>query len=78
MIPGSSLKGALRAQMEQFLVETYYDDNSKTWHRDKITFQPCMPTPRPTIDEQVLISAGKLDQRHAIIPVNLRSGPKEG
>ena len=38
VIPGSSLKGALRAQMEQFLIETYYDDNSQSWLPDKIPF----------------------------------------
>jgi len=59
VIPGPSLKGALRAQMEQFLIETYYNNSSQSWPEDKLAFQPCIPAPRPTTDEVNLINARK-------------------
>ncbi len=59
VIPGSSLKGALRAEIEQFLIETYHSKASKGWTKDKLAFQPCIPAPRPTTDEQALIDVGK-------------------
>ena len=59
VIPGSSLKGALRAEIEQFLVETCYDENSQSWPQGKTVFQPCIPSERPSIDEQALINSGK-------------------
>lgn len=59
VIPGSSLKGALRAEIEQFLVESYYDQVSQNWLGDKLDCQPCIPAPRPSTDEQTLINLGK-------------------
>lgn len=59
VVPGSSLKGALRAEIEQFLVETYYGKGSQSWPGDKTVFQPCIPAPKPTTDEQALIDLGK-------------------
>jgi len=59
VIPGSSLKGALRAEIEQFLVETYYDKGAQSWPGDKAVFQPCVPAPRPSTDEQALIDLGR-------------------
>ena len=59
VIPGPSLKGALRAQMEQFLIETYYNNSSQSWPEDKLAFQPCIPAPRPSTDEVNLINARK-------------------
>ena len=59
VIPGSSLKGALRAEIEQFLIENYYGKGSPGWSKDKLAFQPCIPAPTPTTDEKELINAGK-------------------
>jgi CRISPR/Cas system CSM-associated protein Csm3 (group 7 of RAMP superfamily) len=59
VIPGSSLKGALRSEIEQFLIETYYGKASQDWSKDDLAFQPCIPAPRPTTDEQSLIDVGK-------------------
>lgn len=61
VIPGPSLKGALRAEMEQFLIETYYDKASKSWDKDKLAFQPCIPSDerKVTRDEKLLIELGK-------------------
>ena len=59
VIPGPSLKGALRAEVEQFLIDAYYDNKSQTWKRDKAAFQPCIPATKLTTDEQELIALGK-------------------
>lgn len=59
VIPGSSLKGALRAEIEQFLIENYHGKASPGWPQDKAAFQPCIPAPKPTTDEQGLIDSGK-------------------
>ena len=59
VIPGSSLKGALRAEIEQFLIETYYDKGSQSWPEEKTVFQPCIPAPKPSTDEQALVNLGK-------------------
>jgi CRISPR/Cas system CSM-associated protein Csm3 (group 7 of RAMP superfamily) len=59
VIPGPSLKGALRAELEQFLIDGWYNKSSQRWAKEKMTFQPCIPAPNPTIDEQALIKSGK-------------------
>jgi len=59
VVPGPSLKGALRAELEQFLIETWYDQASRSWPGDKMAFQPCIPAPKPTTDEAALIDSGK-------------------
>lgn len=60
VIPGSSLKGALRVEMEQSLIKTYHKMKpTPGWQKDKLAFQPCIPAPKPTTDEQVLIDSGK-------------------
>jgi CRISPR/Cas system CSM-associated protein Csm3 (group 7 of RAMP superfamily) len=78
VIPGSSLKGAMRAQMEQFLIETYYDEDSKTWLRDKVVFQPCIPTPRPSTDEQVLVNSGKYRSEACHYPCDIAERFEKG
>ena len=70
VIPGSSLKGALRAEIEQFLVETYYDKEAQSWQQDKTVFQPCVPAPKPTTDEQALIDLGKYRSEACHYPCN--------
>lgn len=57
VIPGSSLKGALRAEIERFLIATHY--HSDKWSPGKEAFQPCIPGDKPSIDEQALIREGK-------------------
>jgi len=59
VIPGPSLKGALRAELEQFLIGTYHTEASSGWPKDKLALQPCIPTPKPTTEEQMLINSGK-------------------
>lgn len=52
VIQGSSLKGALRANIEEYLIEKFPDDNN---------MKPCVPASMNTLsdDEKSLISAGK-------------------
>ncbi len=61
VIPGPSLKGALRAEIEQFLIDTHYGKASPDWPKDKLAFQPCIPSDERLItsDERLLIKEGK-------------------
>lgn len=59
VVPGSSLKGALRAEIERFLIDTYYNKTTQTWPADKLAFQPCIPATRFSSDEQALIISKK-------------------
>ncbi len=57
-IPGPSLKGALRAAIEGELIDAYYDHSHKRWPDAEMGLQPCLPTARPSADEQALANAG--------------------
>lgn len=59
VVPGSSLKGALRAEIEQFLIDNHYNKSSQSWSQGELAFQPCIPATRFTADEQALIDAKK-------------------
>ncbi|HEC88433.1 MAG TPA: hypothetical protein ENI52_03860 [Thermoplasmata archaeon] len=59
VIPGPSLKGAYRAELEQYLIEKYYDEENKKWPNDKKPLQPCIPTTRLSSDEQELVNKQK-------------------
>ena len=78
VIPGSSLKGALRAEIEQFLIETYYDIKSQSWARDKEALQPCVPAPKPSSDEQALIDLGKYRPKACHYPCELEERFQRG
>lgn len=85
VVPGPTLKGALRAEIERFLIEAYYDTRARRWLPDKLDYQPCIPAPARSLskDEQGLVSSGKYrdggachypckhqgDVRHTICPV---------
>lgn len=47
VVQGSSLKGALRAQLEEYLILNYAGDNP--------AMRPCIPAPRLTADERSLV-----------------------
>jgi CRISPR/Cas system CSM-associated protein Csm3 (group 7 of RAMP superfamily) len=55
-IPGPSLKGAFRGELERFLNDTYYDNQNKTWPQDKLALQPCIPGTKLLSDEQRLVN----------------------
>lgn len=55
-IPGPSLKGAYRAELERWLNDQFFDKQKGHW-TDK-SLRPCIPTTKPSDDEQELISRG--------------------
>ncbi|MBM4432085.1 MAG: hypothetical protein FJ026_17320 [Chloroflexi bacterium] len=60
VIPGPSLKGALRHQMERYLVDTYYDASNRRWPHEHLALQPCMAAAgNVSPEEEALIDAGK-------------------
>jgi len=59
VVPGPSLKGAYRAEIEQYLIEKYYDKTNQRWPDDKKPLQPCIPATRLSADEQELVNKQK-------------------
>jgi CRISPR/Cas system CSM-associated protein Csm3 (group 7 of RAMP superfamily) len=57
VIPGSTLKGALRSEVEKFLIDTYFQ-NAK-WKEGFEAFKPCIPGAELSKDEEKLVDAGK-------------------
>lgn len=55
-IPGSSLKGALRGELERFLNDNNYENQKKIWPTDRLALQPCIPATKLSPDEQRLVS----------------------
>lgn len=41
-IPGTSLKGVYRANIESFLIDSFYDKQNQKWSDD--SFKPCIPS----------------------------------
>lgn len=56
VVPGSTLKGAYRFEIERHLIDTYLDKNTKKW-RD-INLQPCIPSTKLSLDENQLAQNG--------------------
>lgn len=52
-IPGPSLKGAFRAQIERWLFDNYFDQSSNSWKYPSIT--PCIPATKLSRDEEELV-----------------------
>lgn len=57
VIPGSSLKGALRSEIEQFLIDSYYSNGK--WKDGSEHFKPCIPADELSADEIQLVKARK-------------------
>ena len=57
VIPGSTLKGALRAKIEEFLIDSYFSGGN--WKSGFEHFRPCIPGAELSEDETLLIRAGK-------------------
>lgn len=57
VIPGSSLKGALRAEVERFLIDSYYAGGK--WKEGFDHSKPCIPGDELSSDEHRLVQAGK-------------------
>lgn len=74
VIPGPSLKGAYRAEVEQYLIEKYYDRGNKKWPDDKKSLQPCIPATRLSIDEQELVNKQRYRGEACHYPCDQRPG----
>jgi CRISPR/Cas system CSM-associated protein Csm3 (group 7 of RAMP superfamily) len=61
-IPGSSLKGALRGEIERFLIDRYYDGRAGRWPDAQRAAQPCLAATRPSPAEQQLTGSGRYRQ----------------
>lgn len=57
VIPGSTLKGALRAELERFLIDAYFVNGR--WKTGYEHFQPCIPGAELSKDEEKLVKLGK-------------------
>lgn len=62
VIPGPTLKGALRDSLERFLIHQFYRNDR--WQQGAEAFKPCIPADRPTRDEDCLVSANKYRGRN--------------
>ena len=60
-IPGPSLKGAYRAELERWLNEQYLDPLTNRWKDE--TAQPCIPAIRLSDDEKNLVDRGRFRRR---------------
>jgi CRISPR/Cas system CSM-associated protein Csm3 (group 7 of RAMP superfamily) len=58
VVQGTSLKGAYRAELERYFIDTYFDRGSKKWKNEWL--KPCIPADEKTIsaDEQKLVNEG--------------------
>lgn len=61
VVPGPSLKGSLRSEIERFLIDTYYNKNNSSWEPEKEELTPCIPSPQKQLsnDEKALVRSGK-------------------
>ena len=57
VIPGSTLKGALRAKIEEYLIDSYFSNGK--WKEGFEHFKPCIPGAELSDDEKILIKNGK-------------------
>jgi len=52
-VPGSTLKGALRAEIERWLLNSAYDAQERKWRNDEL--RPCVPSSNLSPDEKRLV-----------------------
>jgi CRISPR/Cas system CSM-associated protein Csm3 (group 7 of RAMP superfamily) len=57
VIPGTTVKGALRSEVERFLIDTYYEAGK--WKQGFEAFRPCIPGAELSRDEEKLVDSGK-------------------
>jgi CRISPR/Cas system CSM-associated protein Csm3 (group 7 of RAMP superfamily) len=60
-IPGRSLKGAYRAELERWLNDRFFDERAGRWNDPSL--QPCIPATRLSADEQELVRRGRFRGR---------------
>lgn len=54
IVPGPSLKGALRSALERILIARFYKPGSG-WDRSHSAWQPCLAASQPSADEKALV-----------------------
>jgi len=62
VIPGPTLKGALRAELEQFLIDQHFEAAAGQWAPGREAARPCIPAAEPSKDERKLIEGGRYSQ----------------
>lgn len=65
-IPGSSLKGALRAEIERALNIVFFDRNGGQWKDE--AYRPCLPAYRISKEEERLVEEGRYRSRGCAYP----------
>ena len=77
VIPGSTLKGALRTRIEEFLIDSHYSNGK--WEDGLEHFKPCIPGAELSEDEVLLVKSGKYRDQGGTCryPCNDRSCGKE-
>lgn len=70
-VPGPSLKGALRAELERYLNEIYYDKQKNAWPQDQAHLQPCIPSTQVSQDEQRLIQQRRYRSKSCHYPCEI-------
>lgn len=67
IIPGPSLKGALRSALERILIDRYYKLDTK-WDRTYSAWQPCLAAASPSKDEIALMKDEKYGRHSCVYP----------
>jgi len=65
VVPGTSLKGALRQEIESYLIKNFTDEPE---------MKPCIPAARLSVDEEKLIEDGKYRRSSCHYPCNMKKG----
>jgi len=72
VIPGPSLKGAYRAELEKYFIDTYFDKTSNSWKNGKESCKPCIPAPKLSNDEKNLVVSGMYKDQGCHYPCDPR------
>jgi CRISPR/Cas system CSM-associated protein Csm3 (group 7 of RAMP superfamily) len=75
VVPGSSLKGALRHALERYLIDQHYDRGAGSWKQAAREMQPCMASTKRLLskDEKELIGRGLYRDESCHYPCTSRS-----
>lgn len=68
-IPGSSLKGALRSEIERYLIDQFYDSNAGRWPATNMPTQPCMAATQASRAERKLIGPSRKYRQNCVYPL---------
>ncbi len=74
VVPGPSLKGALRAAMESYLISKFYDAEARKWKDGYEALRPCIPNTSLSEEEKALVRAGRY--RHSTCAYSAKPGDR--